>query len=109
MENEIVTVKNNEIVIANDFMEKYLILQEAVKQFKEMDKQLKEVLKEKMLENDIKWIKTDDYKITLKSGGYRKIADTQKLKDEKWFDYFSKEVGYDASVTIQPIGEEEEE
>lgn len=78
--NEIVTVgKNNEIIVAQDYMEKYLILKDAVKQFKEVEDQLKAALLDKMLEYEIKRVETDNFVIKLNEASSSIQLDNKKV------------------------------
>lgn len=86
MENSLITIKNNEIEISQDFKDNY-------KQFINLKNKIEEaqsVIKKELItyyeslpEEERKQIDFDTFKVSYVKGSIRKTLDSKKLQDEK--------------------------
>ena len=98
--SELVKLENNQIVIAEETMQKMKALHDQYVMFKDMDTQIKEAVLKLMRENGIKKIDNDVFSITYTAPTKRETVDNQKLKDQGLYDSFIKVVPVKDSVKI---------
>ena len=98
--NEIITVKENQIQIQQDFIEEYRAFQETKALMEIREKELKKALLEAMEQNGIKSFDCEGLRITLKHASTRKTVDTALMKEHGIYDSYTKDSEVKASVTI---------
>lgn len=99
--NELITVKDNQIQIQQDFIESYRAFQEQKALFEMQEKELKKALLEAMEQNGIKSFECEGLRITYKAPSTRVIADTEKMKEHGIFELYSKKSEVKSSVKIE--------
>ena len=102
MNNELVTVNNNEITINQNFINEYKEFKKLQLKMDLAEKELKEILKEKMQETGKTSIIKDGISVIYKKGTTRTSIDTKRLKEElpEIYESYSKTSDASASISI---------
>ena len=100
---ELVEVKNNEIIINNDFIEEYKKFKKLQLEMELKEKEVKLLLKNAMEMTGKKRILKEGFSVTYKAPTTRKSIDTKRFKEElpSVYDEFVKESEVASSVTIK--------
>ena len=102
MNNELVTVNNNEITINQNFINEYKEFKKLQLKMDLAEKELKEILKEKMQEIGKTSIIKDGIRVLYKEGTTRTSIDSTRLKNElpDIYENYSKTSDVSASISI---------
>ena len=102
MNNELVTVNNNEITINQNFINEYKEFKKLQLKMDLAEKELKEILKEKMQEIGKTSIIKDGIRVLYKEGTTRTSIDSTRLKNElpDIYEKYSKTSDVSASISI---------
>jgi predicted phage-related endonuclease len=100
--NELVTIKNNEITINQNFIKEYKKFKKLQLKMDLAEKELKEILKEKMQEIGKTSIIKDGISVIYKKGTTRTSIDTKRLKEKlpDIYEKYSKTSDVSASISI---------
>lgn len=80
--NEIVTIENNEIKVAQEIVSKIVEFNKAKKEMEYQEKLLKDGLMKAMEEVGVKKFIIDGLSATIKDGSIRATVDSKRLKEE---------------------------
>jgi predicted phage-related endonuclease len=80
--NEIVTIENNEIKVAQEIVSKIVEFNKAKKEMEYQEKLLKDGLMKAMEEVGVKKFIIDGLSATIKDGSIRTTVDSKRLKEE---------------------------
>lgn len=102
MNNELVTINNNEITINQKFINEYKEFKKLQLKMDLAEKELKEILKEKMQEIGKTSIIKDGIRVLYKEGTTRTSIDSTRLKNElpDIYEKYSKTSDVSASISI---------
>jgi|GEM_PF-2192827 len=102
MNNELVTINNNEITINQNFINEYKEFKKLQLRMELAEKELKEILKEKMQELGKTSIIKDGISVIYKKATTRTSIDTTRLKNElpEIYESYSKTSDVSASISI---------
>jgi len=102
MSNDLVKIENNEIIINQDFVNEYKEFKKLQLKMDLAEKELKEVLKEKMEELGKTSVIKDGISIIFKKASTRTSIDTTRLKTElpDIYENYSKTSDVSASISI---------
>ncbi len=100
--NELVKIENNEIVIANETIEKIKNFEKVKAEMDLMQKDLKQQLKDKMESLGIKKFIANGLCATIKNATTRTTLDSKKLKEElpDIYEEYSKTSDVASSITL---------
>lgn len=101
--NELVTIVDNKITIANDFVKKVINFEKLKKEIEYQEELLKEQLLEIMPSMDKSSVIVDGLAITYKAGTTRKSLDSKRLKEEcpDVYETYLKESSVSPSISIK--------
>lgn len=97
---ELIRVENNEIIVAQETLNKIKTLNEYAIQLNTLMDKVKTELLNAMRDNNIKSIDNDVFKAVYKAPTTRKSVDTQALKEQGLYDSFLKESPVKESLTV---------
>lgn len=99
---ELVTINNNEIIINQNFINEYKEFKKLQLKMELAEKELKEILKEKMQEIGKTSIIKDGISVIYKKGTTRTSIDSTRLKNElpDIYENYSKTSDVSASISI---------
>lgn len=97
---ELIKVESNEIIVAQETLNKIKTLNEYTIQLNTLMDKVKEELMSAMKEHDIKSIDNEVFKAVYKAPTTRKSVDTQALKEQGLYDSFLKESPVKESLTV---------
>ena len=102
---ELVTIENNDIVIASEVIEEYKTLKKAKEDFELKEKEFKQVLKDKMSELGIEKWSGCGLNISIKYSKGKKTIDTKRLEKElpDVYEEYLKQGNPYSSLTIEVI------
>lgn len=101
--NEIVIVKDNEIIINEDFIKKYKDFKKVQLEMEIAEKEFKEELKNAMESIGKKDLILDGFSATIKNGSTRTTLDTTRIKKElpQIFEEYSKTTEVGSTIILK--------
>lgn len=97
---ELIKIENNEIIVAQETLNKIKTLNEYVIQLNTLMDKVKVELMNAMKEHDIKSIDNEVFKAIYKAPTTRKSVDIQALKEQGLYESFLKESPVKESITV---------
>lgn len=101
--NELIKIKNNEIIISNEFVKEYKEFQKIKLAMDLKEKEFKEELKNAMELVGKENLLLDGFSATIRKGSIQKRIDSKRLKEEMpdIFEEYSKEVETSSSLILK--------
>ena len=102
MNNELVKVENNQVIVANETIEKIKEFQKEKARMDMLEKELKSKLKEAMEKVGLKKFIVNGLCASIKDGSTRTTIDSKKLKEEcpDIYEAYSKTTQVSSSITL---------